>query len=342
MNYFGVARALRGTLYAVAVLIPGLAGAQANVQADLDALIKAARAEGEVNFYSGVTENVSKRTGDAFLAKYGVKYSFIRLAGVQTERRFGTEAEAGTFAADFYMVSTAVPFALDAIKKGWVEPMSGAGVPAIRSGEFPARFVTGPTAVVQVAPWGIAYNTDKLKAAEVPKDWADLLNPKFKGQLLLPDPRSSNAYITQWSAILDKYGEGYFARLRELNPRQYPSGVPSTNSLGAGEGILQMPSVAAQISATKDKGAPIAHFIPAYTSGVEMHVVLTHRTKAKRPAAARLFAHFVMTPEGSKIFNSEPGSFSPFDTASMPKDYVSPKNDALARTDQIAKLLGFQ
>lgn len=33
----------------------------------------------------------------------------------------------------------------DAIRKGWVEPMAEAGIPAIRSGEFPARILTGPT-----------------------------------------------------------------------------------------------------------------------------------------------------------------------------------------------------
>ena len=319
----------------------GLAPAVARAQADLDALVKAAKAEGGISFYSGATENVAKRTGDAFAAKYGIKYSFVRLVGVQTERRFGTEAEAGTFAVDFYMVSTAVPFALEAIKKGWVEPMSEAGIPAIRSGEFPARFVTGPTAVVQIAPWGIAYNTDKVRGADIPKDWNDILSPKFKGQILIPDPRSSLAYITQWSVILDKYGEDFFTRLRALNPRQYGSGVPSTNSLGAGEGAFQMPSVAAQIQATKDTGAPIAHFIPPYTSGVEMHVVLTHRSKAKHPAAARLFTNFVMTPEGSKVFNSERGSFSVYDSANLPKDYVSPKLDALSRSSEVARLLGF-
>ena len=330
-----------GVLLLVLACWAGFSSTTVRAQADLDALVKAANAEGEVSFYSGATENVAKRTGDAFTAKYGIKYSFVRLAGVATERRFGTEAEAGTFAIDFYLVSTAVPFALEAIKKGWVEPMSHAGIPAIRSGEFPAHFVTGPTAVVQVAPWGIAYNTEKVKGADIPKDWTDLLNPKFQGQFLLPDPRSSNAYITQWSVIREKYGEDFFARLRAMNPRQYPSGVPSTNALGAGEGAVQAPSVAAQIQATRDKGAPIAFFIPQYTSGVEMQIVLVNRARAKHPAAARLFAHFVMTPEGNKVFNSEPGSIGVFDTTNMPKDYVSPNLDALSRTNEVARLLGF-
>ena len=90
------------------------------------------------------------------------------------------------------------------------------------------------------------------------------------------------------------------------------------------------------------QGDSVTGFKAFSPAGVEMHVVLTHRSKARHAAAARLFANFMMTPEGNKIFNSEPGSISVFDTASLPKQYVSPKRDAIARKDLIAKLLGFQ
>lgn len=314
----------------------------AHAQSELDALIKAARAEGEVVFYSGPTENVARRTGDAFAAKYGVKHSFTRIQSAQAERRFGTEAEAGTFAIDFYLASTAGAFALEGIRKGWVEPVAGAGIPAIRGGEFPARFVTGPTAVIQIAPWGISYNTDKVKSADVPRDWTDMLDAKYRGQTLLPDPRSSDSYVALWSVLMDKYGESFLAKLREMNPRTYPSGVPAMNALGAGEGSLQVPSIAAAIQANKQQGAPVGIMIPSLTTGVEMEIVLVHRAKARHPNAARLFAHFVMTPEGNRIFNAEPGSISVFDTANMPKDYVSPKLHSPGRREQIARLLGFQ
>ena len=55
----------------------------ASLQAELDALIRGAKAEGEVSFYSSATENVAKTIGDAFTARYGVKYQFVRLPGAQ-------------------------------------------------------------------------------------------------------------------------------------------------------------------------------------------------------------------------------------------------------------------
>src|SRR5688572_6506536 len=43
----------------------------ATAQAELDALIKAAKAEGEVTFYIALVESVGKRAADGFFAKYG-------------------------------------------------------------------------------------------------------------------------------------------------------------------------------------------------------------------------------------------------------------------------------
>src|SRR5688572_20127339 len=71
----------------------------AAIQAELDALVKAARTEGELTFYTGAPENVAKRAGEAFTKKYGVKTQFIRLSGTPMLVRFSSEAASGNFAA---------------------------------------------------------------------------------------------------------------------------------------------------------------------------------------------------------------------------------------------------
>ncbi len=73
-----------------------------------------------------------------------------------------------------------------------------------------------------------------------------------------------------------------------------------------------------------------------------MQVFLTLRPKARHGNAARLLAHFVMTLEGNKLFNADPGSVSVFDTTSLPKDYEPNKAGTEARKDLVARLLGFQ
>ncbi len=315
----------------------------AAIQADLDALVKAARAEGELTFYSTATENVAKRSGDAFTAKYGIKTQFIRLGGTQMRQRYSAEAEAGNVVADLVLNAggNTVGYAEDGIRRGFAESISEAGLPVVRSGEFPAKFVTGPTAIIQIAPWLIIYNSDKLKGADVPKDWADLLHPRFKGQILIPNPGSADSYIDVWSLILDKYGEKFFAQLVAQSPRQFASGVPAAQGLGAGEGLVALPGVLAVATGLRAKGAPLDTSTPEYTTGVEMQIMLSARAKAKHPAASRLFANYLMTPEGNKVFNDDPGGMTVYDISKLPRQYESPKSNALARRDQIIKLLGF-
>ena len=307
----------------------------------LETLIRAAKAEGEVFFYSAAVDSTAKRTGDAFFAKYGIKSSFIRIGGTQILQRFETEAEAGTFAADLVLNSgDVVNFTEEGIKKGWHESISQAGLPVLVSGEYPARLNRGPTAVVQIAPWILAYNTDKLKPADLPKDWNELLSPRFKGQLVVPAPRSSDAYIAFWALHLDKLGDQYFTQLRSQGPRLYNGIAPSLNALAAGEGSLMVPTLAAFVQDMIAKGAPLKLYTLDNTTGIEMQVLLTSRAKAKHPNAARLFANYILSQEGNKVFNDDPGGVTVYDTAGLPKGYQPPKAGIFSRRDEIAKLFG--
>lgn len=312
-------------------------------QADLDALIKAAKADGEMTFYSSTPESVSKKGAEAFFAKYGVKANYLRFSSNPLLQRYSSEAEANNIAADAIVVlGGAVPFAEEGIKKGWIESISQAGLPVLKSGEFPARFNTGPTALIQISPWLIGYNTEKLKGADVPKDWADLLHPRFKGQMVIPNVRSTDAYTGFWSMILDKYGESYLIKLREQNFRQIGSGIPAVQSVGAGEAMLTLPTIAASVEESRTKGAPLAMVSPDRTTGSESHVILTARAKARHPNAARLFVNWVMTQEGNLAFNKDSGSIAVYDTTGLPKQYESPKPGTPEMRDRLVNLLGFK
>ncbi len=342
---------LRHRLMLVATLIL-IAGAlftvgRAFAQADLEALIKAAKAEGEVSLYSSATENVPKRVGAAFTAKYGIRFNSNRISSSPLMQRFSAESESGNVAADIAWIAGGVgPFSENAVKRGWVEAVSQSGLPVVKSGEFPAAFMRPNSAVVQVAPWGITYHTERLKGADIPREIKDILAPRFKGQILLPDPRSSDVYLGFWGLVFDRYGEQFFTQLRALEPRRFASGVPAVQALGAGEGLVELPAVPAQVLATKSTGAPVDISIPALTTGLEMEVVLTARARAKHPNAARLLANYVMSREGNKVFNDDPGGVTIYDTSGLPKQYEAPKEgtgvqSASARREQLTKLLGF-
>lgn len=316
--------------------------AASNPAAELESLVKAARAEGEVTFYMVMAETTTKRISNAFTAKYGIRNQFIRLPSNPLLQRFSTEAEAGTFAPGFLIVAgSARVFAEESIKKGWLEPVAQAGIPAVAGGEFPSRFMTGATAIIQITPWSFAYNTDKVKPGDAPKEWADLANPKWNNQMLLADVKTADSYLDLWALLIDKYGEAFFTQLRAQNARTaYSSGTALMQGLAAGEGMIAGPTTIPLVLGQSDRGAPIKGVIPAFTTGLEQHIMMTPRNKVKQPNAARLFVHYILSREGNKVLNDEPGSVGVYDESGLPKEYQSPKTGTLARKDQIFKLLG--
>lgn len=312
--------------------------AGAGVQAKRDALVHAAKKEGEVTLYSAVAAEVNQRLRDAFTAKYGVNVRFTRLSTGPLRQRYAAEAGAGNIAADVVMMSgDAVSYAEIGIGKRWVEPISAAGLPVIEEKEFPPTFNLNATAVIQIYPWLIAYNTHRVKGADIPGEWPDLLHPKWKGRILLVDPRGSDVGFQLWSALADKYGESFLSQLRAQDPRVYANPVPATQALAAGEGDVQLPNVLATVLATKNKGAPLDVIIPKFTTMIELHVMLTARNKAKHPYAARLFANYIMSQEGNKVLNEDPGLRTIYESGTrVPAKYTTPERQAL-----ITKLLGF-
>ena len=331
----------RATLAALASA-SGAAPFAALAQQDaMGSLIAAARAEGELVFYTAATANVGKRIAEAFAAKYGIRTSFVRLSGLPLLQRYSSEAEAGSFAADAMLNASSMSgFSDFALTKGWITPLSRAEIPAIDTGEFPRSYVRANTAVTMISPWLICYNTERVNKASIPRTWPDVLDPRWRGQILLADPTTSDAYLDLWSMLMDRYGPQFLEALRKQVTRTYSGGPASIQALAAGEGALMLPTNQASMLETKDRGGPIDSVTPAFTTGVEMQVLLTARGKAKHYNAGRLFVHYILSREGNAVLNNDPGAVTMYDTSGLPRDYAPPPPNALDRKKEILALLG--
>jgi iron(III) transport system substrate-binding protein len=324
-------------LLALGTCLAGAVGAQT-----LDELIAGAKAEGEVSWYTGATENVAIQVGAAFEAKYGVPVRIVRLSSNNIMQRYATEAEAGTVAADLIIAGgSAQAFAENGIARGWIEPIADAGLPVITDGTFPAQFNRGTTALAMIQPWVIVYNSQLMTREEAPTQWEQVFEDRFRGQILLPNPGVSDAYTEFWYLLRETYGPEFLTRVAQMEPRRYDAGVQGLQALGAGEGLILVPLTGPAVAGLKATGAPVDFVTPDVTTGVELQLILTDKDVAPNPNAGRLLANFLLSEEGNAILNQETGAISVYDNTSFPAAYKAPDPAAGQFKAEIAAQLGF-
>ena len=156
-----------------------------------------------------------------------------------------------------------------------------------------------------LTPEVIAYNSEIVSAADAPKDWDDVLDPKWKGKIIIRDPIPSGSMRAIFGAIiireLKRTGstKAGFAWLRRLdaNTKEYViSPTMLYQKLGQREGVLSlydMPDIETLRKTTK---YPIASQIPSSGTPLLVDGIAIVRG-TRHAAAAKEFYEFVTTPQ---------------------------------------------
>jgi iron(III) transport system substrate-binding protein len=293
--------------------------------AALTTLVKKAQAEGTLNFYTVPPDASVRRVAEAFTKRWGVKATWTRFGTAALQDRFGAEAGAGNPGADMILLSNS-PWVGFAEQKGWIVGPSKAGIPGWPNNKvpplYPKQYLTNAgSAIVQLQPSVFMYNKNQVSAGDAPKTWDDLLDPKWKGKIILTDPTSSPAFVDLWWAVAKRNGGmPFLQKLRAQAARLYPGVAPLTQAIASGEAAIAVPGVPSIAAGLIKQGAPIGLVTPPVTNGPEATIGIT--VKAKHPNAARLFAYFLLTPGGQSLLNADPGSVSIWDEDNRPKGYI--------------------
>ena len=326
-------RTLLVPLVAVAVLAAAVAASAAKQPpkvtllhpgASLAPLVQKAKAEGSLTFYTVPPDASVRRVVDAFTKRWGITATWTRFGTAALQDRFGAEASAGNPGADLILISNS-PWIGQAIDKGWIIGPAKADIPGWPAGKvpvYPRKYLTNAgSAIVQLQPSGIMFNKNQVSVADAPKDWKDLLDPKWTGKIILTDPTQSPAFVDLWWAVAKKNGGiDFLKKLRAQASRLYPGVAPLTQALASGEAAIAVPGVPAIFAPLATQGAPIGMNIPPVTTGPEATIGIAKN--AKHPNAARLFAYFLLTRGGQNALDADPGSVSPWDSVNEPKGYM--------------------
>jgi iron(III) transport system substrate-binding protein len=144
----------------------------------------------------------------------------------------------------------------------------------------------------------------RAKGLTAPKDWADLLDPKFKGEIVMPNPVSSGTGYLQIVGILQQMGDekGWkYIKDLDANVAQYiKSGSRPCKAARAGEFAVGTSLAFAGIQSIQE-GFPITMVIPASGAGFELEASAL-MASAKNKADAQQFLDWTLSPEAAAIY----------------------------------------
>jgi iron(III) transport system substrate-binding protein len=149
-------------------------------------------------------------------------------------------------------------------------------------------------------------NTQRLedKGLPMPASWQDLLDPVYKGEIVMPNPASSGTGYLQIASILQMKGEeeGWkFLEELDKNMAQYiKSGSKPCKVAASGEYTI---GASFAFSGVKQimEGYPLKLVIPSEGAGYELEASALMKTSANKEDS-RAFLDWLLTPEAAELY----------------------------------------
>ena len=256
-------------------------------------LIAGAKKEGKVVFWSSMRIEDSRALAAGFEVRYPfIKVDIFRAGGEQIVNRALTEHLAGKTTYDVLNA-----FALKVLRnKGLLQPYA-----APEATHYPVGFKDPQNFWVSLYSGYnvIGYNTKLVSKAEAPRNWDDLLHPRWKGKLLMDDEE----YF--WHAgMLKHWGEEKGRKYMEALSRQ---GLQFRNGhalladlLSIGEFPAAVVVYPDHIEQMKAKGQTVEWVKSSDPILVNLAPVAV-AARAPQPNAAKLFLNYSISKEGQEI-----------------------------------------
>jgi iron(III) transport system substrate-binding protein len=274
-----------------------LAGAVRPAAAADQALIDAAKKEGKVTWYTtAIVDQLVRPAVAAFEKKYGIHVDYSRASTAELELRVISEARAGKMLADVVDGTTT---SIVLRKEGMIEKW-------IPRKDLPARYID-PDGYWEASNEYVltpGYNTDLVPKGSEPKNWQDLLDPRWKGRMAWNATPSSSSGQGFVGLVLMELGEqkgrAYLAKLAKQDIHAIKTSARQVlNQVIAGEYAIGLEIFNNHTTISRARGAPVnwLKINPALAVVLPMSV-----TKGSpHPNAGKLLFDFILSDEGQRI-----------------------------------------
>ena len=283
-----------------AVLITAAAPVRAQMPAWEKQLYDAAKKEKQFTVYTAHynTDTIAALC-DAFDKKYpGVKCNFVRTTAQVAFQRFQQDLKANLAVASVFS-STDVSHYPDLKKHGLLMQYKPHNLARMVDSLKQYNDKDNTSWVTAAALVTITYNTSLVAEKDAPKNWPDLLDPKWKDKVAIGHPAFSG-YVGTWTVLMRKlYGWQYFEKLEKNKPQIGRSINDTVTMLNSKERwVAAGPEATTLLS--RDKGNPLGVIYP--TDGSLLMVSPSGIPKnAPAPNAGKLFVEFLMGTEAAEV-----------------------------------------
>ena len=323
----------------------------------MDALIEAAKAEGELVVYGSCEEEYLAAACEHFEELYGIKMTHQRLSTGEVQAKI--EEENGNPSADVWFGGTTDPYNVVAAE-GLLEPYAAENASHLLDDQY--KDADGNWYGIYKGILGFMVNKDELARMnlEAPADWQDLLDPKYEGLIWLSNYNTAGTAKLVINTMIQKYGhdEGiqYLVDLDKNIQVYTKSGSGPSKNVGTGECVVGIGFLHDGITQIVDNGYEnIELVIPS--SGTSFEVGATAIFKGcAHPNAAKLWIEYALSPECVELADDY-GSyqFLVIDNAQQPSqaadfgldpnnvmkyDFEDAKNNITKYIDEVMTALG--
>ena len=252
-------------------------------------LVAKARAEGVLNLYATMGQEQISALAAEFEKKYGIKVNIWRANSESVLRRAVTEAKGGRFEVDviesngYELESLHLEQLSQPIDTPFAAQMIAEAQPAHREwiGNRANLFV-------------FAYNSQKVRREELPRTYADLLDPRWKGKLAA-EADNIDWFFTVGRELGEERATKLFSDIVRINGVQLRKGHPLLASLTASGEVTAVTATYNYFidKLRKEKSAPVDWVAVAPAVARISGLALSRR--APHPYAAMLFIDFMLS-----------------------------------------------
>jgi iron(III) transport system substrate-binding protein len=330
-------------------------------QAEWDQVLAAAKREGQVVVAGPQGPDIHDGLVAPFQQKYGISVEMLGLTGRELTPRIATERAAGQYRWDVYVHGTTTAIQ-NMLPLGAFDPIEPALIfPDVkdpktwRGGNL--LFADAGRTVLVMTPFqrGTIFVNTNLARTEEFRSYRDLLDPKWKGRIVVDDPRVGGP--GQGTFLLfflhPDLGPDFIRALARQDLVLLRDRTQEVDVVGTGRYPVLLGGSDHTVEDRVGRGAPIAVVEPPNLkegtdiSAANGNVALFNR--APHPNAARVYINWLLSQEGQTAFTRELGYVSgrvdvppdhlPAWRVPLPGAIKSFDEQAMAATEQMTPLL---